>query len=218
MFDISNYRIIDLTHAYRPGMAGFQSTEFRTLERDGWNARRLQLYSHAGTHMDAPFHFGVSDETIDEYAPGRLLGKAWLARLTITAPRQLIGVADLGATARRIEPGDSLLLHSGWSRRLGTEAYRRDLPRLSRELAEWCVARQINMLGVEPPSVADVNDLAEVTAIHRILLGGRVIIVEGLTNLEQIQGDQVLLIALPLKIHRGDGAPARVLALETLQT
>ncbi len=214
MFDLSNYRLIDLTHSYRPGVAGFRSTVSHSVERDGWNARQLELYSHAGTHMDAPFHFGVSEETIDEYAPGRLLGRAWVARLSITAPRQLIGVADLGAVAGQVTAGDGLLLHTGWSQHIGEEGYRRDLPRISRGLAEWCVERRINLLGVEPPSVADVNDLAEVTEIHRILLGGRVIIVEGLTNLGQIGGDQVFLIALPLKIHRGDGAPARVLALE----
>lgn len=214
MFDLTNYRLIDLTHSYRPGMAGFRSTIFKTVERDGWNARQLELYSHAGTHMDAPYHFGVSEETIDEYPPDRLLGRAWVARLSITAPRQLLEVADLGAVARRVEPGDGLLLHTGWSRHIGEAAYRRDLPRIGRGLAEWCVERRITLLGVEPPSVADVNDLAEVTEIHRILLSGRVIIVEGLTNLDQIHGDRVFLIALPLKIQGGDGAPARVLALE----
>ena len=70
------------------------------------------------------------------------------------------------------------------------------------------------MLGVEPPSVADVNNLEEVTEIHRILLDGDVIIIEGLTNLRQIRRDQVVLIALPLKVEGGDGAPARVIALE----
>jgi kynurenine formamidase len=67
---------------------------------------------------------------------------------------------------------------------------------------------------VEPPSVADVHNLKEVTDIHRLLLGADIIIVEGLTNLEAIQTDCVWLMALPLKIGRGDGAPARVVAFE----
>jgi kynurenine formamidase len=62
--------------------------------------------------------------------------------------------------------------------------------------------------------VADVNDLPEVTRIHEILLGGNVIIIEGLTNLGNIKRELVDLIALPLKIAQGDGAPARVIALE----
>jgi kynurenine formamidase len=88
---------------------------------------------------------------------------------------------------------------------------------VSAELAAWCVERKVGILGVEPPSVADVNDLAEVTAIHRTLLGGGVIIVEGLANLDALREPQVFLVALPLKVGGGDGAPCRVLALESGQ-
>ncbi len=59
-------KLIDLTMPYDEKIAGFSSETARTVGRDGWNARTLHIYSHAGTHMDAPFHFGVSDETIDE--------------------------------------------------------------------------------------------------------------------------------------------------------
>jgi kynurenine formamidase len=69
------------------------------------------------------------------------------------------------------------------------------------------------MIGVEPPSVADVNNLTEVTTIHEILLKG-VVIIEGLSNLEKLQSNCVELIALPLKIKNGDGSPARVIAIE----
>jgi kynurenine formamidase len=65
--------------------------------------------------------------------------------------------------------------------------------------------------------VADVNNLEELTNIHRILLGGGVIIVEGLTNLDQISSQVVTLAAFPLKIAGGDGAPARVIAFESTQ-
>jgi kynurenine formamidase len=88
------------------------------------------------------------------------------------------------------------------------------LPRISRELAEWCVERRIRLLGVEPPSVADVKDLAEVTEIHRILLSGQIVIVEGLANLEAVRQERVLFGALPLKIEGGDGSPCRAFALE----
>jgi kynurenine formamidase len=92
--------------------------------------------------------------------------------------------------------------------------YRDGLPRLSEALARWCVERKVRLLGVEPPSIADVNNLAEVTLIHRILLGGRVVIVEGLTNLDQLQAEQVFFVALPLKPLGGDGSPCRALAIE----
>jgi kynurenine formamidase len=70
------------------------------------------------------------------------------------------------------------------------------------------------MLGVEPPSVADINDMEELTAIHKILFEGGVIVVEGLANLASLSKPKVTFIALPLKVAGGDGAPARAVAVE----
>jgi kynurenine formamidase len=107
------------------------------------------------------------------------------------------------------------LLKTGWSRHVGNPQYYRDnFPRISEELARWCVERGVRVLGVEPPSVADVNNLAEVKLIHRILLGAQVVIVEGLTNLEALAHDRILFCAAPLKIAGGDGAPCRAFAIE----
>lgn len=208
-------KLIDLTMPYDENIAGFSSETARTVEQDGWNARTLHIYSHAGTHMDAPFHFGVSDETIDEIPVSQFFSKrVWLVNLSKIAPKSLIFIKDLGEIVQKFKKGDSLLIRTDWSKRLGTPEYRNDLPRISKELAEWCVLKKVNILGVEPPSVADVNNLAEVTEIHDILLRGGVLIVEGLTNLDVIEKPHVQLIALPLKVKKGDGAPCRVIAIE----
>ena len=82
------------------------------------------------------------------------------------------------------------------------------------ELAIWCVQRRVKLLGVEPPSVADVHNLEELTRIHQLLLAGGVTIVEGLTNLDQLRADRVFFRRLPLKIHGGDGCPCRAFAVE----
>jgi arylformamidase len=208
-------RIVDLTLTLRDGMRGVAFETACTLAEHGWNARTLHLYSHGGTHMDAPLHFGVTDETIDLIPLARCMGPAWVVDLPGLSPRALITVEHLGEIAASAQPEDSLLLRTGWSRYLADPIrYRDGLPRVSPELAAWCVERRIRILGVEPPSVADVNDLAEVTAIHRSLLGGGVIIVEGLANLEALREPKVFLVALPLKVADGDGAPCRVLAIE----
>ncbi|GAA4469558.1 cyclase family protein [Nibrella saemangeumensis] len=208
-------KFIDLTVTYQPDMPGVRWEPARTLERDGWNATTLHLYSHAGTHMDAPLHFGVSAVTIDQLPLEQCIGPAWVLHLPATKPSERITVAHLGDLADRIQPGDGVLIHTDWSRRIGTPSYRDDLPRIGEDLALWLVEKKVRTLGVEPPSVADVNNLPEVTRIHQILLGGSVIIIEGLCNLDQIRQEQVILIALPLKYAGGDGAPARVVAVET---
>ena len=221
-------RIIDLTLPLENGVRGVSIESAKTLEKDGWNATTLHLYSHGGTHMDAPIHFGVSSQTIDQIPLDRCMGPAWVADPVCSVPvraseenasrrhyeRALILVADLGQTADKIREGDGLLLRTGWSRRAGDPSYREGLPRVSLELAEWCVAKGVRMLGVEPPSVADVNNAGELVAVHRVLFEAGVIIVEGLANLDQIRHEMVTFMAFPLKVTGGDGAPVRAFALE----
>jgi kynurenine formamidase len=106
------------------------------------------------------------------------------------------------------------LLKTGWSAYADTPDYRDRLPRISLPLAEWLAGRQIALLGVEPPSVADINDKKELTAVHQALLRAGIIIVEGLANLDALRSDQVTFIALPLKLAGGDGSPVRAIAIE----
>ena len=207
-------KIIDLTLPYSETISGYSAVPARTLGTDGWNASTLHIYSHAGTHMDAPLHFGVSDFTIDQFKVEDFMSdRAWVVNVSDCEDKYLITVKDLSEVVPYFQRGDSLLVKTNWHKKLGTDAYRNALPRISQELAIWCVENQVKILGVEPPSVADVNNMEEVTLIHKILLGN-VIIVEGLCDLDKISQPSVILIALPLKIKGGDGAPCRVIAIE----
>ncbi len=209
-------KIFDLTLRLEKGMRGVDYETKFTVEKDGWNARTLHLYSHCGTHMDSPLHFAAGDQTIDQIPIADCLGRAWVVPLDDLADRTPITVAHLGEVAEKAEPGDALILRTLWSRHVGApDHYRDNFPPISRELAEWMVGRKIRMVGVEPPSVADVNDLAAVTEIHLILLGAGIIIVEGLTGLDQLTEPTCLFGAMQLKIAGGDGAPCRAFAIES---
>jgi arylformamidase len=209
-----NGRFVDLTLTCDERIEGVSFENTKILERDGWNARTLHMYGHSGTHMDAPLHFGVNNRTIDDFKPEDFIGKAHILRLNISTDSYLISESDLEPVTDLIEPGDSLVIQSGWSAHIYKERYRKGLPRISQNAAQCLVDHKIKMLGVESPSVADVGNLEEVTNIHRILMDGNVIIIEGLTNLDQLQKNTFTLMAFPLKIKDGDGAPARVIAIE----
>ena len=208
-------RIVDLTLTVSPGLRGVEFEPKHTFERDGFNTRTLQLYSHSGTHMDAPLHFNAGEGTIDRIPLSHCVLPATVADITHLQPKALITVADLGAAADQVRPEEGLLLKSGWSRHVGDPQYYRDhFPRISEELARWCIERRVRLLGVEPPSVADVNNMVECTAIHRLLLGAQIVIVEGLTDLDALLDERVLFCAAPLKIEAGDGSPCRAFAIE----
>ena len=206
--------MIDLTLTLKSGMRGVTFEPARILEKDGWNATTLSLYSHCGTHMDAPIHFGVGRQTIDQLDVNRLIGPAWVVDVRPIEPRALIGVERVSHIADKIKPGDGVLIRTGWCEYSGQDRYRNELPRMSAELARWCVEKHVRILGVEPPSVADVNNIEELTAVHKILFEGNVIVVEGLANLQSLTKSKVTFIALPLKVADGDGAPVRALAIE----
>lgn len=207
-------RVIDLSLAVNNDLPGADISVAKRLETEGWNATTLSLYSHCGTHMDAPRHFLPDGATLDQQDLSVCVGKASVVNLAPAEPKQLIGVEDLGEFAESIEPGARLLFRTDWYKRFGTPEYRNELPRISLALAEWLVERKVAMIGVEPPSVADVNNMPELTEVHQTLFRGNVLIVEGLANLDQIATSTVDFIALPMKITGGDGSPVRAIAIE----
>ena len=211
----SRRRVVDLSLPIDERLPGAKVEVFKRLETDGWNATNITLYSHCGTHMDAPRHFVPGGDPLEKMDLGACCGPARVLDLTPIQPRELIGVSHLQRWHDVIRPGDRLLLRTDWHRRFGTPAYRNELPRIAPELATWLVERRVALLGVEPPSVADVNSLEELTVVHQILLGGNVVIVEGLAWLDQLRSDLVEFIALPLRIVGGDGCPVRAIAIET---
>ena len=206
-------KLIDLTMVLEHGQPGVEFQAKFTLEKDGWNARTLKLYSHTGTHMDAPVHFGVNDKTIDQIPLERLFVRGHLVDVPIEEPSGLIHPTDVADQLEDAQPGDAVLLHTRWSQHFGQPIYREGLPRISETLARDLVDRKIGIIGVEGPSVADVNNLEEVTLIHQILLGADIVIVEGLTNLEAITSTPFTFGAMPLKVGGGDGTPCRAFAI-----
>ena len=207
-------RIIDLSLPINNEMPGVKISQAKTIDTEGWNATTLQLYSHCGTHMDAPCHFVSGAATIDQQDLGVVIGDAMVVNLAPARPKQLFEIADFSSVADRITPGCRLLLRTDWHKRYGTAEYRNELPRISIELAHWLVERRVGLIGVEPPSVADVNNIEEVTNVHQTLFHGGVVIVEGLVNLDQLSCDVVQFVALPLKVIGGDGTPVRAIAME----
>jgi kynurenine formamidase len=205
-------RIVDLTLTHYHGMRGVQITPHTSIDQEGYTTTNLALYSHAGTHMDAPRHFVAGGRTLDHLDLTKCVGPAQVIDLSHKAPNSLITVEDLAADADRIVPGARLLLRTDWDLHAELPDYRTDFPRISRALAQWLVARQVVLVGLEMPSVASLQDKAELTEVHQILLRSEMVIVECLANLRDLP-PVVTFIALPLKIDGGDGSPIRAIAL-----
>jgi kynurenine formamidase len=206
-------KIIDLSITLQNDLRGVELEQKYTTQSRGWNAKTLHLYSHCGTHIDAPVHYDANDNTITDIPLERCMVECWVADITDIKAREQITVEHLGHIRDKIQTDKGLILKTGWSKQLGSPEYYLDLPRISMELAEWCVEKGISLLGVESHAIADPNNREEIIAIHRVLLKENIIIVEGLMNLDAIPDEKFTLMVFPLKIAEGDGSPVRAVGI-----
>lgn len=186
-----------------------------THEEHGRTNATIFFNIHEGTHIDPPYHFHADGQTIDEIPLATLIAPGCLARLPRVKPDKPISLAQVLSVWNPPEDltGYVIIIDSGWGSFSTSEGYYKHSPYLAQDLADWLVARKVRAVGltnppdkVEPPRKGDAP-------IHRTLLGNGVLIIENITNLEAITTPCFTVIALPLKILRGCGGPARVVAI-----
>lgn len=206
---------IDLTMPIRPDMPTnpahilpeFDQYDF--LAGSGWDATRIQLSTHTGTHMDAPSHFIAGARTIEQTPLDVLTGPAQVIRLTGLDERQPIEPTDLGAIGH-----SRVLINTGWSDDLDDhERYFGRHPYLSDDAARHLVESGVRLLGVDTPSV----DYHPPSAVHLAVLGSGAAIVENLANLGEL-GAECELVVLPLPLVGLDGSPVRAMATTVERT
>lgn len=181
---------------------------------------RISFSLHTGTHIDAPYHFCPDGIRIHELPLKKTTGPAVLADLRdVAAPGTALTVDHFMATI----PGrDSLkeaiiILYTGWlDKAYHTERYYKENPYISTEAAGWLVESGIKALALD--SSVDNGGAAKEPSpqshpVHRTLLGNGIPLIENVTNLDRLVGRKVELFALPVKIYRESGAPARVIAI-----
>ncbi|MEM9539873.1 MAG: cyclase family protein [Cyanobacteria bacterium P01_E01_bin.42] len=201
-------KLFDLTHTFTedmpvyPGDPCVKFYQIATLEEDGFNDRKIESGLHVGTHMDAPLHMLAGGKYISELSLSKFSG--WGHLIDVRGRPKI--EADV-LSDRAIERGDILLFFTGLSQKFRDPEYFTIHPELSVTLAKEIVSLGINIVGLDFPSPDRPPFL-----IHKILLGNGVLIIENLTNLEQLlQIDRFRVMAYPIKFQAG-GAPVRVIA------
>ncbi|MCL5103050.1 MAG: cyclase family protein [Armatimonadetes bacterium] len=212
-------RVVDLSHQIQAGMPVFpgdpqvKASLVHTIMQSGYNVTELTMGTHTGTHVDVPRHCLHSDRAVDGIALDALVGWAEVLDLTDRPEGGEITAADLDAFADRVIEGARVLIRTGWSKRFSEPDFFTGYPGLSAGAAAWLTGRKIKLLGVEQPSV----DIEDRTDVHKALLSSGVVLIELLTNLDQLTQDRVYLIALPLNLVGMDGSPMRVVAIEGVE-
>jgi len=208
-------KIIDLSHTIHNSMTVFNEKERPDIrvssnhESDGYVQSKISIYSHNGTHVDAPFHILPGYPTLDRLPPETFFGPAVM--IDCTSCGEEIGVADLETHAEDISGSDFVLISTGWALKWGTSEYKKGFPVLTEDAADWLVKFKLKGIGVDCISVDPVESMD--LPVHRILLGNNLLIAENL-DLSSLQKNLVFdFSCFPLKFENADGSPVRAVAI-----
>jgi len=208
-------KIIDLTHSISSDMPVYPGTEppvFMTgcsIDDIGFLEKKITLYSHTGTHIDAPAHLIKGHKTLDLLPIEHFYGMALLLKFD-SIKSKTIGVRELDPYYEKIKEVEFLLIYTGWSQYWGTEKYFSDYHVLSLEAANWLSRFGLKGLGLDTIS-ADKADTQNYP-VHKALLQKNTIIIENLTNLVDLPCNQFEFSCFPLSFEDADGSPVRAVA------
>lgn len=161
-----------------------------------YNLTSLHMCAHNGTHVDAPFHFIADGATIEEIPLDKMIGPVFVAaadgEVTESVAKEILkkaNSADKEAARKLLIKGRGVV---------------------SAEAAEVFAQAGVDLIGVELQSVGPVE---APMAVHKVLLGAEVVLLEGI-RLGEVKEGVYILNAAPLSLGGSDGAPCRAVLLD----
>lgn len=167
---------------------------------------KIEMGSHTGTHIDAPWHMVDGGRRLNEIPMETLVGPAVVCEIP--------GVPSIARAAVEKLNFDGLprvLFKTNNSQHWSDGKFYEQFVYLEPEAAEFLVAQGIKLVGIDYLSIDRFQ--SEKHPSHFVLLGRNVVIIEGL-NLNRIKPGKYHMTALPLNLQDVDGAPTRVILSE----
>ena len=236
---LNGQRIVDLTHAFGPrtlywptSPSRFKLDSLASGQTPGgffYAANTLSTPEHGGTHLDAPVHFAERGRTVADIPLEQLVAPAVVIDVVAKAAADRdyrLSVQDVAAFERQhgaIARGAIVLLRTGWSRHwpdakayLGddtpNDASKLSFPSYGLDAAKLLIEdRGVAALGIDTASI-DYGRSSDFM-VHRLAGARNVPGLENLTSLDRLPARGAIVIALPMKIEGGSGAPLRAIAI-----
>lgn len=230
---------VDLTHAfseetiYWPNAEHFHLTKIYDGHTSGgyhYSANQFEAAEHGGTHMDAPIHFDVTGKAVDRVGLTQIMGNAVVVDIVSKVSKdrdymaEIQDFLDFEKLHGPIPKDAIVLIRTGYerfwpdpARYLGT-AERGDaaipllhFPGLSQAGAKWLIeSRAVRAVGLDTASI-DPGPSKSFES-HRVLAANQIPIFENLAELSSLPPTGAFVLALPMKIKGGSGAPLRAIA------
>ena len=183
----------------------------------GLSSMFVSMPDHAGTHIDAPRHFGKAGIPINEYPLQKCIVPGICLDLRHIPPRAEITPGELESAAKQtglaVPNGGTVLLCTGHhARTFPGKDYATENSGVNVAATEWLASRGVVHFGIDsmrPGPMGDVNLL-----VHKACLDLDITHIESLCNLEALLGQgQFTFIGLPLKMREGTASPIRAVAV-----
>lgn len=187
-----------------PGDPPFKLDSFYRIERgDQFNLSVLSMGTHIGTHVDPPSHYLDNGAGVDKIPLEAMVGPGIVLdmRGRPVVDRQALAESAMAGSRR-------VLLKTDNGPRLLQSEFVADYVSLTEDGAEYLVELGVQLIGIDYLSIEKFQNVG--APVHRALLAGGVLIVEGV-NLLDVPAGPCKIYCFPLKIQDADGAPARVL-------
>ncbi|MFI9270688.1 cyclase family protein [Kitasatospora sp. NPDC052896] len=233
---IRGSRVADLTHAFgndfpvlEPIVLKPRIDHFAHIADEGFNANKLEIDEHTGTHVDGPAHLVDGPIYTDEIPIDKLIAPLCVVRIADRVakdPDATLTADDILAYERRygrIPDGALVVMDSGWCDRINTPgAYiNRDesgvphFPGLGFDAAEFLVTqRTVVAAGTDTPSLDAAKNLqVEDPGAHRIVLGEQRYGVENIANLSSVPDFGATAVIGLIRHRKGFAGPCRVFGI-----
>lgn len=186
-----------------------------------WQASWISFGAHTASHVDSPLHVVQGAPFIGEIPLDKVIGEAVILDLMSKGyDNAVIGPEDLEPFADDICEGDIVIMRTDWAAKKWNSpdlSYWLESPVLSVEGAQWLVQKKPKAVVFdcfEEYGARLPNFKPDDFAMHKVILGAGIIIIEGVINLDQLKNKRVKFFAVPLKIMNTEAAPARIFAIE----
>jgi kynurenine formamidase len=222
-------KVTDLTHELSADFPTyFGKPQFSAKQLFNWKEHKFNLFEltineHTGTHIDAPLHFSADGRSVAQIAVENLVSPLCVIDISARAendPDTQLTPDDIKAwiAANGEIPGNACVaMHSGWSKRLGTEKYRnadaegkQHYPGFHVEAVQMLIETAAASIAVDTLSL-DHGISADFATHYAWLPTGRFGI-ENVANLDQLPAKGATIVIGAPKHKDGTGGPARVIA------
>jgi arylformamidase len=178
----------------------------------------IELNTHAGTHIEIPYHCLKGRQDFIEFPLERLCGPLVVLHMRGLSPHYEVSLEDMKKAcdlSGRIQKGDIVFCDFGYDIYFfeSPEKYMTN-PYPSLEAVRWLVDLGIKMFGVDAGMIERPKN--PVHENHLLFLENEISIIENLANLNNVKKNRVEVYAFPIAIKFVESMPIRVVAIEEM--